>query len=351
MIRLTDLRMNLPGFTLEDINLHIKPGEFFALMGSTGSGKTLVLETVAGLTKLDNGTVHIAERDVTTLPPEKRGVSLVYQDHALFPHLTVLQNVMYGQRYHNISKAEGKSEARALLDTLGLSRLENRKPGRLSGGEKQRTALARALACRPDVILLDEPLSALDPQFRGELRRTLKDVHETSGATFLMVTHDFTDAMVLAERAAVIKDGRLHQEDTVSNIFRRPITPFVASFVGMTNVFPATYCDHGCSFAKADFKDLEEVPAWAKGFAALRPEDVIVGAASDFPSDWCILSGTVERLERVGFTWSATVLCGGEYFTAMVDRHMVLGRGIEIGSEVTMGFSRGHLHHMQKNGD
>jgi molybdate/tungstate transport system ATP-binding protein len=351
MIRLTNLRMNLPGFTLEDINLHIKPGEFFALMGSTGSGKTLVLETVAGLTKLDKGTVHIAKRDVTALPPEKRGVSLVYQDHALFPHLTVLQNVMYGQRYHNISKAEGKNEARALLDTLGLSRLENRKPGRLSGGEKQRTALARALACRPDVILLDEPLSALDPQFRGELRHTLKDVHETSGATFLMVTHDFTDAMVLAERAAVIKDGRLHQEDTVSNIFRRPATPFVASFVGMTNVFPATYQNGLCSFVGSIFDELPNLPEWDSGYAAIRPEDAIIGSPTDFPKGWYTLNGSVERLEREGFTWTASVLCSGSCLTAMVDRHMVLNRGIEIGSKVTVGFAKEHLHHMPQNGN
>jgi len=348
MIRLNNLNMTLPGFSLQDVSITINPGEFFALMGSTGSGKTLVLETVAGLTRLDSGTVHIAGRDVTNLPPEKRGVSLVYQDHALFPHLTVLQNVMYGQRYHGIGKEEGKREAKALLDTLGLSHLESRKPERLSGGEKQRTALARALACRPDVVLLDEPLSALDPQFRGELRRTLKDVHETSGTTFLMVTHDFTDAMMLAERAAVIKDGRLHQQDTVSNIFRRPATPFVASFVGMSNVFPAHYRKGRCTFANTAFHDLKNLPDYDVGYAALRPEDVIVGTPSDFPDDWCTLNGAVERLEREGFTWTASVVCGGEYFTAMIDRHMVLNRGLGIGSEVTVGFAKEHLHHMKK---
>ncbi|MBG0789830.1 MAG: ABC transporter ATP-binding protein [Desulfovibrionaceae bacterium] len=349
MIRLTALHMDLPGFTLNDVDLHIRKGEFFALMGSTGSGKTLVLETVAGLAPLDSGTVEIGGRDVTKLPPEARRVSLVYQDHALFPHLTVLQNVMYGQRYHGIPKERGRREARDLLDALGLARLENRKPARLSGGEKQRTAMARALACRPDVVLLDEPLSSLDPQFRGELRHTLKQIHEDMGATFLMVTHDFTDAMVLAERGAVIKDGSLHQQDTVTNIFRRPATPFTASFVGMTNVFPARYDNGSCAFAGHSFDGLPGLPEWRAGFAALRPEDVIVGTAADFPAEWHIMEGTVERLEREGFTWTATVRCSGQSLTAMVDRHMVLNRGLGIDSPVTVGFAGEHLHHMPKD--
>lgn len=346
MIRLEKLRMELPGFTLDDVDLHVRKGEFFALMGSTGSGKTLVLETVAGLTRLDSGSVTIGGRDVTRKPPEARRVSLVYQDHALFPHLTVLQNVMYGQRYHGIDAREGKRRARDLLDALGLSRLEKRRPPRLSGGEKQRTAMARALACRPDVVLLDEPLSSLDPQFRGELRRTLKEIHESLGATFLMVTHDFTDAMVLAERGAVIKDGRLHQQDSVANIFRRPATPFTASFVGMTNVFPARYADGLCTFADHAFSGLPGLPAWRAGFAALRPEDVIVGAENDFPSGWQVMRGSVERLEREGFTWTAAVRCGDRTVTAVVDRHMVLNRGLEAGSAVAVGFAGEHLHHM-----
>jgi molybdate/tungstate transport system ATP-binding protein len=350
VIRLTDLTINLPGFTLDRVSLHIRPGEFFALMGSTGSGKTLVLETVAGLTRLNGGSVVIDGRDVTSLPPEERKVSLVYQDHALFPHLTVLQNVMYGQRYHGIKRDDGKREARALLDTLGLLKLENRRPDNLSGGEKQRTALARALACRPDVVLLDEPLSSLDPQFRGELRRTLKNVHETTRTTFLMVTHDFADAMILAERGAVIKDGRLHQQDTVANIFRRPATPFTAAFVGMTNVFPAHYAKGCCTFAGHAFEGLPELPARTAGFAALRPEDAFVGSVEDFPRDWHILRGTVERLEREGFTWTAVIRCGDQTMTALVDRHMVLSRGLDSGSPVTVGFAGEHLHHMPNNG-
>ena len=346
MIRLKDLYMDLPGFTLDHINLHVRPGEFFALMGSTGSGKTLVLETVAGLTKLDGGTVEIGGRDMTRLPPEQRNVSLVYQDHALFPHLTVLQNVMYGQRYHGIDPAEGRREAHELLGMLGLASKEKRRPAKLSGGEKQRTALARALACRPDVILLDEPLSSLDPQFRGELRRTLKEIHETTKATFLMVTHDFVDALTMADRAAVIKEGVIRQEDTVANIFRRPASPMVAAFVGMTNILPASYAGKSCSFCSTTFEGLPDLPGWGTGFAALRPEDAIVGTEGEFPDDWCVLKGTVERVEREGFTWTATVACGGQTLTAMVDRHMVLGRTLDTGSQVTVGFDRAHLHHM-----
>ena len=346
MIRLTDVRMALPGFTLDNVSLHVGKGEFFALMGSTGSGKTLVLETIAGLTRLDGGTVEIGGRDVTGLPPEQRKVSLVYQDHALFPHLTVLQNVMYGQRYHGIDREQGRKEARALLAMLGLGDKEKRMPARLSGGEKQRTALARALACRPDVVLLDEPLSSLDPQFRDELRRTFKDVHRDTGATFLMVTHDFIDALTLADRAAVIKDGRLQQQGAVADIFRHPATPFVAAFTGMTNVFPATCDGRTCRFAGAGFDGLPRLPKWEKGYAAIRPEDVFVGSRADFPAQWCVLDGTVERLEREGFAWTAVVRCGGERFTTMVDRHMALNRKLQSGVEVAVGFDADHLHHM-----
>ena len=202
MIELRDLRVDLPGFHLGEITLTVGRGEFFALMGPTGSGKTLILESVAGLVRADGGSILLNGRDVTSLPPERRGVGLVYQDHALFPHMTVTRNITYGRRYHGMDKAEGLRLARELMEILGLTRVADRKPANLSGGERQRTALARALACRPSVLLLDEPLSSLDPQFREDVRRNLADLHASAGTTFLMVTHDFVDALTLAGRAA-----------------------------------------------------------------------------------------------------------------------------------------------------
>lgn len=346
MIRVDSLHIDLPGFSLRDVSLHVAPGEFFALMGPTGSGKTLVLESIAGLIRTSGGTISIGGRTVTNLPPEHRKVALVYQDHSLFPHLTVLGNVTFGQRYHGISRTKGRKTALQLLETLGLSDLAERKPGKLSGGEKQRVSLARALACSPDVVLLDEPLSSLDPQFRDGLRRTLKKLHQESGVTFLMVTHDFVDALTLAGRAAVIRKGRLEQEGAVSEIFRRPTTPFVADFVGMANVFPAVYGNNSCTFAGQTVEGLSELPDWQHGYAALRPEDVAVARKNDFPPDWCVFNGRVERVERAGFTWTAKIRCGEETFLALVDQRLVMDSGLAPDSPVAVGFPREFLHHM-----
>ncbi|NCD26421.1 MAG: ABC transporter ATP-binding protein, partial [Deltaproteobacteria bacterium] len=272
MIRVVDLTLRLGGFVMDAVSLHVAAGEFFALMGPTGSGKTMILESIAGLVAPQGGTIHIAGRDASGLPPERRKVSLVYQDHALFPHLTVLENVTFGQRYHGIDAADGHREALALLDRLGLSHVAGRVPRNLSGGEKQRVALARALACRPDVILLDEPLSSLDPQFRDDLRAVLKELHAQMNLTVLMVTHDFVDALTLASRAAVLRLGRLEQVGSTHEIFRQPRTAFVAAFVGMKNIFEVTrpgWCDLGGNIAFA-------VPGVTDGQAALRPEDVFV---------------------------------------------------------------------------
>ncbi|SNR90898.1 tungstate/molybdate transport system ATP-binding protein [Humidesulfovibrio mexicanus] len=250
MIHIQDVCVELPGFCVQDVNLHIQPGEFFTLIGPTGSGKTVLLENLAGLVPATRGRIRISGRDVTALPPEKRAVSLVYQDHSLFPHLTVLENVAYGQRYQDIDAETGRKEAFQLLDRLGLVQHAHRKPLTLSGGEKQRVSIARALACHPKLLLLDEPLSALDPQFKAGLRQELKALHRDTGLTVLMVTHDFLDAFTLADRAGVMHNGRLEQVGTVKEIFRRPATPFVAEFVGMAKILFATFQENQSLFTE-----------------------------------------------------------------------------------------------------
>lgn len=347
MIRIENLDIQLPGFAVSGIDLHVPKGGFFALMGPTGSGKTLVLESVAGVAPPCTGRITVHGRDITRLPPERRNVSLVYQDHALFPHLTVLENATYGQRYHGMDAREGRAEAGLLLERLGMAHLMDRKPGNLSGGEKQRVSIARALACRPDVVLLDEPLSSLDPQFRSDLRLCLKELHQDMGTTFLMVTHDFVDAMTLADHAAVIRDGRLEQTGSVSGIFRKPATPFVARFVGMTNVFPAFYRDSTCRFCGQSVP-LDSAPGWQEGHAALRPEDVSVLGKEKPPRDWCVLQGRLERIDREGFTWMANVRCGEETVTATLDRRLAMSADLSGRPEVCLGFAPAHLHHLPR---
>jgi molybdate/tungstate transport system ATP-binding protein len=180
----------------------------------------------------------VSGRDVTGLPPERRGVGIVYQDCALFPHLSVEKNIHYGLRYHNGSNSNGRARCRDLVERLGLADLLDRSVTTLSGGEKQRVALARALATAPSVLLLDEPLASLDPCFREEIRDLFRSLHQETGITVLMVTHDFTDAHTLAQRVAILHDGRIEQTGTAETVFRRPATTFVADFVGMRNVLP-----------------------------------------------------------------------------------------------------------------
>lgn len=239
MIRIERLSVRLPGFSLGPVDLDVRQGEFFCLLGPTGSGKTLILESVIGIITTSGGRIRVSDRDVTGLPPEQRGVGIVYQDCALFPHLSVKKNIHYGLRYHNGSNSNGHAHCRDLVERLGLAHLLDRSVTTLSGGEKQRVALARALATAPSVLLLDEPLASLDPCFREEIRDLFRSLHQETGLTVLMVTHDFTDAHTLAQRVAILHDGRIEQTGSADAVFRRPATVFVADFVGMRNVLPA----------------------------------------------------------------------------------------------------------------
>jgi len=241
MIDIRHLWVDCNTFQLQDITLKIEKNEFFVLMGPTGAGKTVLLEALAGLMPIKRGKILIGGRDLTKAPPEGRGVGIVYQDYALFPHLTVLENIRYGLRFHRIDQQETEARLHYLLETLRISALKGRYPAHLSGGEKQRVALARALIIKPAVLLLDEPLSSLDPGFREEIRGLLQALHKSSEVTFIMVTHNFSDAFSLAGRAAVINNGRIEQVDTVENIFQKPRTTFVAGFIGMKNLFPAQF--------------------------------------------------------------------------------------------------------------
>jgi len=232
MIKITNLSIHLPDFAVQQVSLAIAPGDFFILLGPTGAGKSLILEALAGLVPINDGSLHLNGQEITHLPPEKRHLAIVYQDGALFPHLTVEENIAFGLRYQKKEADDACQTVHDLMDRLGITHLKNRKPKTLSGGEKQRTALARALAVKPDVLLLDEPLSALDPVTRKEISALLKTLHHEENMTCLMVTHDFDEARYLGQSMAVIRDGRIEQSGPVHTLFHHPNTPFVARFLG-----------------------------------------------------------------------------------------------------------------------
>ncbi|MFF5970241.1 ABC transporter ATP-binding protein [Streptomyces sp. NPDC012769] len=236
-IRLSGLRKSY-GRTeaVAGVDLEMIDGEFFSMLGPSGSGKTTVLRMIAGFETPSAGTVELAGRDVTRLAPFERDVHTVFQDYALFPHMTVEQNVAYGLKVRGVPKAERLVRARAALAQVRLEGLGRRRPGELSGGQRQRVALARALVGRPRVLLLDEPLGALDLKLREQMQVELKAIQRQVGITFVFVTHDQEEALTMSDRIAVFHQGRIEQVGTPGEIYERPATPFVAGFVGTSNL-------------------------------------------------------------------------------------------------------------------
>jgi len=221
---------------LDRVSLSIAPGEFFALLGPSGSGKTTCLRLIAGFDHPDQGRILLEGEDVTDVPPYDRNVNTVFQDYALFPHMSVAENVAYGLRVRRVGAAERRQRALEMLGLVRLGELADRRPNQLSGGQRQRVALARALINQPKVLLLDEPLGALDLKLREEMQAELKGLQQRLGITFVFVTHDQGEALSMADRVAVFSRGRIEQLDTPRGLYTRPRTAFVARFVGSANV-------------------------------------------------------------------------------------------------------------------
>jgi len=225
-----------PVVAVDDVDLTVGAGELFAILGPSGSGKTTVLRMIAGFEKPTAGTIHLGGRDVTALPAAQRDSNTVFQDYALFPHMTVAQNVEYGLLVKGVPKSERKTRAGAALEMVRLADHATRKPAQLSGGPQQRVALARALVGRPKVLLLDEPLGALDLKLREQMQVELKAIQRELGITFVIVTHDQDEALTLSDRLAVFHNGRIEQVGAAREVYENPVNRFVADFVGTSNV-------------------------------------------------------------------------------------------------------------------
>lgn len=303
MIRLEGITVTTGDFTLHDVSLEVPEGGYALLIGPTGSGKTTLLETVAGYLPPSKGKVWLHNEEVTALPPEKRGVGFVYQDHLLFPHLSVAGNISYG-----LPVTGHESRVAELAEALGISSLLERSVERLSGGERQRVALARALAPRPSVLLLDEPFAALDPSTRASLRRTLLALQRKERVTILQVSHDFDEALRLGDLVAVLADGKVLQQGTPEEVFRRPNSAFVAQFTGAGNVLAGEVTQTGATENDGRFMGrfraagLElDVVADRTGpcHAVIRPEEVLV-SREPLSAARNHLRATIERVERLG---------------------------------------------------
>jgi molybdopterin-binding protein len=306
MIRLENLHVRVGSFDLRDITLEVPKGGYALIIGPTGSGKTTLLEAVAGHAPLRAGKVVIHDEDVTSLPPERRGLGFVYQQYHLFPHLSVRENIGYG-----VTRNGGSSELRVqeLAEMLAIQPLLDRPVRGLSGGEQQRVALARALAPRPSILLLDEPFAAVDPATRQVLRRELRQLHEREGITTLQVTHDFDEALRLGDLVAVLSEGRIAQSGTPEEVFRYPNSAFVARFVGTGNVIAGRVERTAGGDNQNPFRGhfhgdhlVIEVVAEREGpmHAVIRPEDIVLSQTPHLDSARNHMEARVAGLERIG---------------------------------------------------
>jgi len=278
MIRIENLSKDLGEFFLRDVSLEINDGEYFMVLGPTGAGKTILLETIAGIYRADSGRIFLDEQDITDIPPRERNIGMVYQDYTLFPFLTVEENIGFGLKSRKVTKREIKRRVDELANLMGVSHLLHRYPGTLSGGEQQRVAIARALIMEPKVLLLDEPLSALDTQTAERLRQELKNVHSITNTTIIHVTHSFEEAFLLGSRMAVMDKGEIVQVGTPNEVFRKPESEFAAEFLGVGNLFQGeSRVDSG--IACIDVDGINIVSATLKPgsvHVSIRPEDILV---------------------------------------------------------------------------
>jgi len=343
MIHIKGVSVKLPSFLLDQIDLRIHLGEFFTLLGPTGSGKTLLLESIIGLLPITNGSIWIDGRNVTAWAPEKRAIGIVYQDQALFPHLSVKKNITYGLRY---LKRRGltTTDLDRLIEQLSIGHLLDRGVENLSGGEKQRVALARALAIRPNVLLLDEPLSALDPEFREDIRELLKALHAETRLTVLMVTHDFAEAHFLAQRAAILRNGRIEQIGSVHELFNHPANFFVARFVGMKNIFNAQIDGTHARVGNLSIQ-INSNGGSPSNHIAIRPEDIRVFPNQARPeNDVNCFDGRIERIINHGHHLDLQIAVDNIDFRATITSGQFMRSNLQIDNRVNIAFHPNSIH-------
>lgn len=354
-VEIRDLWVDLEEFRLCDINLDVADGEYFVVLGPTGAGKTVLLETIAGLHRPLRGRVLLAGDDVTHAPPERRGVGFVYQDYVLFPHLSVAGNIAFGLRLRGMSRGDIEERVAAISQLLGIEHLLHRRPGTLSGGEAQRVALARALVVEPRLLLLDEPLSALDPETREGLQRELGRIHRELGTTTIHVTHDFEEAVALGDRIAVLREdrvgdsrreGQIVQVGTPEEIFRRPANEFVARFVGVRNIFRGEThpAEDGYKLVSLDGLSIAVVTELeGPSHASIRPEEIVLSREPLLSSARNVFRGRIVAISDRGAIVYVTVRIPPD-FVCMITRRSLEEMELREGMGVYIAFKASAVH-------
>lgn len=345
MIEIEALSRRWKNFALEELSLKIEPGEYFVILGPTGAGKTLLLELIAGFHSPDSGKIRIDGIDVTYLPPEKHDLAFVYQDYSLFPHMSVKKNIEFGMR---MKKIKSQEKLPGIAKDLKITHLLERHPLTLSGGEQQRVSLARALVTDPKILLLDEPLSALDPRTQESARELLSTIHKKKKLTVIHITHDQTEARIMADRIAIIMDGKLMQVGTPEEIFENPVDSRVASFIGFENMLSGRVISSDRGLLRIDAGKIVidasgDIEVGSQVHAFLRPENIALSKTSAQSSIRNSLQGRVTEVWMLGALVRVKVDCGVP-FNALITRQSAEEMDILPGIPVYAQFKASSVH-------
>ena len=337
---------------VDNIDLRVEDGEFFSLLGPSGCGKTTTLRLIAGFERPDSGAILIDGVDMATTPPHKRPVNTVFQSYALFPHMTVGENVGFGLKYQNLSKDAARGKIGRALEMVQLTGMENRKPTQLSGGQQQRVALARSLVLNPSVLLLDEPLGALDAKLRKALQIELKALQQEVGITFIYVTHDQEEAMTMSDRIAVMNGGRYEQLGDPESLYERPATRFVAGFLGISNLLSGTIDGSDNGYVRLRLPNDTVIRAPRSGSSAgslsvgVRPEKIRLHEADvEGPSGHNALDGTIVDASYLGVSTQYQVEARGGARITVYEQNVERATRAELwspGTRVVMTWAPDH---------
>lgn len=326
-----NLSITLGNFEFKNANLQVNKGDFYILLGPTGSGKTVLLEAIAGLKPISTGKIIINNTDMTNVKPESRNISLCYQDSALFPHMNVEKNIRYGLKFKNDKNNPKYNENfNSLVKFLKIDHILKRYPTFLSGGEKQRVSLARALIVNPDILLLDEPLSALDPSIKEDIQLELKNIHTKLKTTIIMVTHNFSEAYTLGNKISIIHKGNIIQTGTSKEIFQHPNSKFTAKFTGMKNMY--------------DLKNSEDAYIFninKDTLIGIRPENIIIGNEK-LNTSFCF-KGKISEIQSLGIYAEINIKFKNLIFISYLSINRILELNIKKEDEVYFGFDEKHV--------
>ncbi|ASJ02800.1 molybdenum ABC transporter ATP-binding protein [Thermococcus profundus] len=342
MLEVKSVSKDYSEFHLRDISFDVEEGEHFIILGPSGAGKTVLLEVIAGIIEPDSGRVFLNGVDITGLPPEKRGLAYVPQNYALFPNMSVYDNIAFGLKVRKVPKEETRRKVREISEVLGISHLLHRKPKTLSGGEQQRVAIARALAVEPPLILLDEPFANLDVQTRSALMMEMKRWRKEIGFTAIHVTHSFEEAVGLGDRVGVMLNGRLVQVGSVRDVFSRPSNEEVARFLGFENIIEGTA--EGRTLKANGIKIELPIEISGRMRVGLRPEDIILSLKPLRSSARNEFRGVVESVEELGPLVRVHLNVDGLQLRAFITRSSMVEMELGEGKEVWVSFKATALH-------